>query len=84
MKLNWMGPTATMSVQRKAEAYDSRRTAMEEASGATLDCRKLIQFQGRSAAAAALASLFFLGTEMGEAEKSRHERAGGRRRVMQS
>ena len=44
-----------MSMQSKAEVWDSCRTAMEEASGATLDYRKLIQ--GRSATA--LASLFF-------------------------
>ena len=30
VKPNWMGPSATMSVQRKAETWDSRRTAMEE------------------------------------------------------
>ncbi|KAB8100634.1 hypothetical protein EE612_031207, partial [Oryza sativa] len=28
---NWMGPSATMSVQRKAETWDSRMAAMEEA-----------------------------------------------------
>ena len=45
VKPNWMGPSATMSVQRKAETWDSRRTAMEEAPGATLDCRELIRYQ---------------------------------------
>jgi len=30
VKPNWMGPSATMSVQSKAETWDSRGTAMEE------------------------------------------------------
>jgi hypothetical protein len=45
VKPNWMGPSATMSVQRKAETWDSRRTAMEEVPGAKLDCRELIRYQ---------------------------------------
>jgi hypothetical protein len=36
VKPNWMGPSATMSVQRSAETWDSRSTAIDEAPA---DCR---------------------------------------------
>ena len=41
VKPNWMGPSATMSVQRKAETWDSRRTAMEEVPAAKVEWREV-------------------------------------------
>ncbi|BAS95393.1 Os05g0567850 [Oryza sativa Japonica Group] len=43
---NWMGPSATMSVQRKAETWDSRRMAMDEVPAPVrLPCRDPILYQ---------------------------------------